>query len=123
MLFAIAGLCTAFNLVIIHLKCKVGRYLDAVLDVAAFFFLVWLFKDSGQGGIVIGMIASFLVSIYLFFAHKPPPTKEQVEAKVQKQKEQEEKERMEREEDKPFAVLSEPIIVLGIIGFIFAMLR
>jgi hypothetical protein len=73
MLFAIAGVATAFNLAIVHYKFSHDRYLDGVLDIGAFIFLVWLFKDSGQGGIVIGMIASFCVSLYLLVMHRPKP--------------------------------------------------
>jgi hypothetical protein len=80
-LFIVAGLVTAFNLVIVHYKLKKGRVIDALLDVGAFVFLVWLFKDAGQGGIVIGMVASFMVSMYLLYFHKPKPTPAQIAQK------------------------------------------
>jgi hypothetical protein len=68
MLFAIAGVATAFNFIIIYVKYRRQRYVDCGLDLLAAILLVSIFANAGQGGIVIAMIASAIVSLFLLFA-------------------------------------------------------
>ena len=63
------GVVTAFNLLVIVKKLNLNRYEDAILDVSLFVTVVFLFSGS-YAGMVVAMIASLVVSIYLF---KYPP--------------------------------------------------
>ena len=62
----IFGVIGAFNMLVILIKYKMGRYSDAILDGGILFLL-----NSMAAGTVTGMmvatIASFIVSIFLFF--------------------------------------------------------
>ncbi|GHS88028.1 hypothetical protein FACS189487_05400 [Campylobacterota bacterium] len=69
MLFIVAGIATAFNLLIVYTKYAMRRYLDCVLDFTALVVLVYIFSGTGQGGIIIAMIASALISLSLLIIH------------------------------------------------------
>ena len=60
-----AGIAMFFNFAIIIYKGKLGRYLDMVLDLATFIAIVYITGSSGATGLVAGMIASALLSIFL----------------------------------------------------------
>lgn len=66
----IVGVVTALNFILIYYKYQSGRIADATLDLTTFVIICSVFSIAGQGGIYVGMIASFIVSIYLFF--NPP---------------------------------------------------
>jgi hypothetical protein len=57
---------TVFNFIIILIKLKKGRKLDALIDGFIFFFIVSIFKGS-QDLVQIGMISSACISVYLWF--------------------------------------------------------
>jgi len=40
--------------------------MDATLDVGFMVAFVWLFGDTGQGGMIVSMIGSAVVSVVLF---------------------------------------------------------
>jgi Ca2+/Na+ antiporter len=67
-LLILAGLATAFNLLVILWKLKNKRYSDGLLDFMLFITIIFLFSGT-LGGMVIGMIASFVISIYLYFTY------------------------------------------------------
>ena len=65
---AVIGVVTALNFILIIWKFSTpNRKFDAVLDLGIFIFLCGLFSTAGQGGLYVGMVASFVVSIYLLF--------------------------------------------------------
>jgi hypothetical protein len=65
------GIVTAFNFIVLLIKYKLGRYVDLFIDVICLVILTNIFSSSGQGGIIIAMIASLTISLYLLFN---PPT-------------------------------------------------
>lgn len=65
----IAGLATAFNFIVIMMKANHGRESEAFLDAALFGTVLWLTSGS-QGGMIVGMISSAIISIYLYYS--PP---------------------------------------------------
>jgi len=69
----IMGLITGLNFILIYIKFNIGRLADAALDLTAFAVICTLFSTAGQGGLFVGMLASFVVSVYLWF--KPPAFK------------------------------------------------
>ncbi|MDR2034022.1 MAG: hypothetical protein LBP89_05260 [Helicobacteraceae bacterium] len=71
MLFIMIGIVTAFNFIVLLIKYKLGRYVDLFIDVICLVILTNIFSSSGQGGIIIAMIASLTISLYLLFN---PPT-------------------------------------------------
>ena len=62
----IIGVVTAFNFIIIKIKFTRGRYVDAILDLCAILVLGAMFAGT-MGGLMIAMIASCIISIYLYF--------------------------------------------------------
>jgi len=62
----IGGLATAFNFLIIIHKIRKKFIFNALIDIVAFVLIVYL-TSSTLTGMVIGMIASMLISIYLIF--------------------------------------------------------
>lgn len=72
------GLATSFNFLIIKWKIEKARYEDAGFDVLILFLLSVMFKGS-MGGMIVAMIASFVVSFYFLF--KPPKFLGSVETK------------------------------------------
>lgn len=65
----IAGISTAFNFIIIFWKFSHGRTVDAVFDFGTFVAISWMFSGT-MGGMAIGMVASFFISLYLLIS--PP---------------------------------------------------
>ena len=63
------AIATALNLIIIKWKFEKERYGDASLDILALLALNYMFGGT-LGGMVIAMIASAIISTYLFFS--PP---------------------------------------------------
>lgn len=68
--FVLIGLISAFNLLVVLVKVKKGRFEDAIFDAALMFLLSSMFSGS-YGGMVVAMVASLSVSIWLFIS---PPT-------------------------------------------------
>ena len=62
----IGGIATAFNFLIIIHKIRKRFILNALIDIIAFVLIVYL-TSSTLTGMIIGMIASMLISIYLIF--------------------------------------------------------
>lgn len=67
--FLILGIVSALNFIFILHKFQKKRFEDATLDSLLFVGVVVLFNGT-YAGMVVGMIASLLVSIYLYF--NPP---------------------------------------------------
>jgi hypothetical protein len=65
LLYILAGVATAFNICVIIAKWKADRRLDAILDCGLAILLVNVFAGAGQGGIIMAMCASAIVSFYL----------------------------------------------------------
>lgn len=63
--FIIIGLVTALNLIVIIKKLQKNRKEDAILDAALFITVTILFSGS-YAGMVVAMIASLVISIYLY---------------------------------------------------------
>jgi len=68
--FIIIGIVSALNLIVIVHKFKKNRVEDGIFDSLLFIFMVVVFSGS-YGGMVVSMIASLIISIYLWFS---PPT-------------------------------------------------
>lgn len=68
--FLLIGIISALNLIVIIHKFKKNRVEDGVFDVTLFGILVILFNGS-YSGMVVGMVASLVVSTYLWVF---PPT-------------------------------------------------
>lgn len=64
-----AGIAAAINLIFIKFKVEKKRYGDAALDTGAFVVLAYLFSGT-MSGMAIAMIASAIISVYLWFV--PP---------------------------------------------------
>jgi len=60
----VVGLVTAFNLLILIIKYKAGRYGDLSIDVLSLVVLSTLFGNTILG-MLIAMVSSFVISIYL----------------------------------------------------------
>ena len=67
--YILIAIVTSFNFLIIKWKLEHKRYEDAALDTAILVILSSLFGGS-MGGMIIAVIASFIVSIY--FLASPP---------------------------------------------------
>ena len=67
--YLIIGVAVFFNIAIIKWKYDRRRYADAGLDAALMWGVMFLFSGS-YGALVIGTVASALVSIYLLIS--PP---------------------------------------------------
>ena len=65
-LLMVMGICTALNFVVIISKYRRERYMDATLDFALLGVICFLFS-SGINALCIGMIASAVISGYLWF--------------------------------------------------------
>ena len=63
--FIIIGIVTAINMIVIISKVKRKRYEDAIFDTAFLITVAVLFSGS-YGGMVVAMIASMVMSIYLY---------------------------------------------------------
>lgn len=67
--YLIIGMCVFLNIAFIKWKFDQTRYSDATLDVILLVGVMYLFSGS-YGALVIGTVASAMVSIFLFFS--PP---------------------------------------------------
>lgn len=65
----IIGVVTALNLIVLKWKAEKERYGDLALDIGAIIVLNMFFGGT-MGGMVIAMIASAIISGYLYY--KPP---------------------------------------------------
>ena len=65
MLWIIVGVIAAFNWLIVIKKVQMERHMDAILDIGFMVAFTWLFGNTGQGGMVVAMIASGVVSVAL----------------------------------------------------------
>ena len=68
--FVIIGVISALNLLVIMHKFKKGRVEDGVFDSILFGLMVTLFSGS-YAGMVVAMVASLIISMYLWAS---PPT-------------------------------------------------
>lgn len=66
---AVIGIATAFNFIVILFKFKRHRYEDAFFDLAVFIVISYMFAGT-ISGMSVGMVASAIVSIWLWF--NPP---------------------------------------------------
>lgn len=67
--YVLIGIVSAFNLLIIKFKVDRKRYEDAFFDAGLMVVLAYLFAGS-YGGMVVAMVASLVISIFLFIS--PP---------------------------------------------------
>ena len=63
---AVIGIATAFNFIVIIFKFKKLRYEDACFDLVIFTIITWMFAGT-ISGMSVGMVASAIVSIWLWF--------------------------------------------------------
>lgn len=63
---AVIGIATAFNFIVILFKFKRRRYEDACFDLAVFIVISYMFAGT-IAGMSVGMVASAIVSIWLWF--------------------------------------------------------
>lgn len=63
---AVIGIATAFNFIVILFKFKRHRYEDACFDLAVFIAISYMFAGT-ISGMSVGMVASAIVSIWLWF--------------------------------------------------------
>ena len=66
LLILLGGLATAFNFIIILHKLRKGRIADSIIDIATAGIMGGLFVGT-LTGMSIAMVASMMVSIYLWF--------------------------------------------------------
>lgn len=66
----VIGLAIAFNFIILYIKYQRKRYGDLFMDVSVLLMLAYLFGGTIMG-MAAAMVGGMLVSIFLFFAHKP----------------------------------------------------
>lgn len=67
--FLIIGIVTALNFIFIKKKFEQQRYEDGTFDIILFVCILFLFEGS-FAGMVVGMVASLIISIY-FYASPP----------------------------------------------------
>lgn len=67
--YLIIGLATAFNILVIKFKIERKRYADGIFDAICLILLAGVLGNT-LGGLIIGTIASAVISISLFFS--PP---------------------------------------------------
>lgn len=63
---AVIGIATAFNFIVILFKFKRHRYEDACFDLVIFIAISYMFAGT-ISGMSVGMVASAIVSIWLWF--------------------------------------------------------
>ena len=63
--FLITGIAVAFNLMVIKWKFEKRRYGDASLDACSLFIVTTVFSGT-YGSLVVGTIASAIISVYLY---------------------------------------------------------
>ena len=64
----VAGIAIFLNFMILKFKFTNGRVADGVLDAVVFAAIIFLTSNSGQMGMVAGMIGSALFSLYLLWS-------------------------------------------------------
>ena len=64
-MYLMAGLVLAFNVIVIMQKIRRGRYFDALIDGAMLITFTYVLSGS-FGGVVVGSAASLFMSIYLW---------------------------------------------------------
>ena len=62
----VIGIATAFNFIVIMFKFKRGRWEDAIFDTLIFIVISYMFAGT-ISGMSVGMVASAVVSIWLWF--------------------------------------------------------
>lgn len=62
----VIGIATAFNFIVIMCKYKRGRWEDATFDTLIFVAISYMFAGT-ISGMSVGMVASAVVSIWLWF--------------------------------------------------------
>jgi hypothetical protein len=67
--YLIIGFATAFNILVIKFKIERKRYADGIFDAICLILLAGVFAGT-LGGLIIGTIASAVISVSLFFS--PP---------------------------------------------------
>lgn len=67
--YLIVGICVFLNIAFIKWKFDKARYSDALLDTTLLVGVMYLFSGS-YGALVIGTVASAMISVFLFFS--PP---------------------------------------------------
>ena len=67
--YLVIGIAVALNIIIILWKYEKKRYADGTLDFILLITIAILFSGS-YGALVVGTVASLVISIYLFI--KPP---------------------------------------------------
>ena len=72
--FIVIGVAVFFNIVVIKWKYDKARYADALLDFVCLVAVSILFSGS-YAALVVGTIASALVSIYLLISPPKLPSK------------------------------------------------
>ena len=73
--FAFIGVAVAFNFLVIKAKFEKARFADAFLDFFALAIIAFFFSSS-YGALVVGTVASAIISIYLYiFPPKLPDMK------------------------------------------------
>jgi len=63
--FLVIGIVTAVNMIVIIMKFKRKRYEDGIFDMLLLTLVTVMFSGS-YGGMVVSMVASMIISIYLF---------------------------------------------------------
>ena len=71
--FILVGVAVFFNIAFIKWKFDRKRYADAGLDLTLLVIVMILFSGS-YGALVVGTLASALISIFLFFSPPKLPT-------------------------------------------------
>jgi len=78
MMFVIlASLATVFNFIIVKIKLENKRFADAIVDISVALILGSMFMGS-MLGMSIAMMASAMMSIYLWFYPPKVPTLKQI---------------------------------------------
>ena len=72
-LILVIGVATFFNFAVILYKFNKGNTANALLDVAVFAVITFMFIGS-VSALAIGMVASMLFSIYLIFTEVKTPS-------------------------------------------------
>ena len=67
--FLILGIVVAVNFIIIKLKLDRKRWEDSIFDTLLFLIIMVLFSGS-YAGLIVGSIASLVISVYFFIS--PP---------------------------------------------------
>ena len=63
--FILVAIAVAFNLMVIKWKFEKLRYADASMDAACLFIVTTVFSGT-YGSLVVGTIASAIISVYLY---------------------------------------------------------